>query len=112
SRTPPSGWKRLCQLKNTCIAIAQPPKYGEGSTDSWFWEPVLAAADDHDLRVVVLSDQPISEEISNNWTVDGLGTEMDSASIAAAVSEAPRLAMAMAVLNMPLSFSLISVKSE
>lgn len=111
SHSPPSGWKRLCELKNICVAIAQPPKYDQGSADSWFWEPLRVGGGDDDLRVVVLSDQPISEEVNNDWIVDGLGSEMDSTSITAAVGEAPRLALAMAVLNMPLRSYLVSVES-
>jgi len=102
-----SGWKRLCELDKVIVAVAQPPPYE--SRDSWFWEPLRVRNKD---LVAILSDQEITEEIKSEWTIEGIRREMDADSIQAAVSEAPRLATALAVLNMPLRSYLISVPAK
>jgi ElaB/YqjD/DUF883 family membrane-anchored ribosome-binding protein len=106
-RSPTSGWERLCELPDIYLAVAQPPAY---LAPDWFWNPLLSS--DNNLRVAIFSDQQISEDIEKVWSLDRVGSEMDVQSIEAAISTAPRLARALAVLNMPLGLSRISLQDE
>ena len=108
SKTPISGWNRLCNLQDIYLAITRPPPYNGSDDQAWFWEPLVIGGD-NELRVAILSDQKITDQIPGDWAIDGIATDMDTASIDSAVQEAPRLALALAVLNMPLYSYLISV---
>jgi hypothetical protein len=106
---PISGWRRLCELPGLQVAIAQPPVFDAPSHDSfsWFWEPLFSA--ENTLKTIIFSDQQVSAEIEEAWSLDRIESDMDTESIETAVKSAPRLARALAVLNMPLSPYLISV---
>ena len=107
-KNPTSGWKKLCELPGIYLAIARPPVY---SAPDWFWNPLLPD-NNKNLRVAIFSDQPISSEIGGVWSLDRVGSEMDVQSIEAAMSTAPRLARALAVLNMPLGLSRLALQDR
>lgn len=107
ARTPISGWKKLCSLDNLYLAIANPPIYRE--TD-WFWEPLLLTQGAP--KSIILSNQPISKDIERTWILDRLTQTMDEQTVVMAIGKAPRLARALAVLDMPLGSSYISVQAE
>jgi hypothetical protein len=92
------GWARLCSFDRIYLAIANPPPYRD--LQDWFWRPLLERTDDQ--PVAILSSQEITGEIHENWRLDRMDTPRHSAELEAAFHQAPRLARALAVLNMPL----------
>lgn len=103
---PASGWKRLCNLPGVFLAVSAPPV---DENPGWFWDPLLATR--HDLRVAVLSKTPVPGSMAGSWTLDSVGGQRDEQLMRAAVERAPRLARALAVLNLPLGVSYIRVAS-
>lgn len=106
-RNPTVGWKNLCKLPNIHIAVSEPPAFTE---DEWFWKSL--APNEKSPRLAVFSSQLVSADIQDQWSLVRIGSDMDMQAIKIAIDEAPRLARALAVLNMPLSSYLIKVEAE
>jgi hypothetical protein len=107
TRNQTTAWKRLCELPNISLAIANPPEYEE---KNWFWQSLLEQRDD--FHVMVVGDQQLPVGPGKSWSADDLEIAMSKEVIHAAVATAPRLATAIAVLNMPLSSYLLTVPAE
>jgi len=105
-RIPIRGWEELCSLDGVFLAIANPPVY----VDDWFWKPLLSGS--NRKRVGVLSKQAITDDIRENWEIDGIGEDMEQKAIEKAVGSAARLARALAVLNFPLGASYLTVEAR
>jgi hypothetical protein len=108
-RIPIEGWNELCHFAGIYIAIANPPAYHD-ATASWFWNPLLAES--NELRVAVMSDQEVRGNLNEKWQIDRMADRAEDNLIEAAISSAPRLARAMACLNMPLRSSHLFVNAE
>ncbi len=104
-RTPSTGWRKLCQREMTLALSGRvPPDAAE-----WFWEPLRSTR--NSPRVLVLSEKEINDEIYENWLVDSLGADMSEAAITTAIAEAPDLARALAVLNIPLQSHRLTISA-
>lgn len=112
------GWRKLCHLDGVYLAVANPPEYHSESS-RWFWEPILAPGSD--VQVALLSDQAIVEAVlRDGWEIDTVETWEAAQTegtvgvnvIQAALATAPRLARALAVLNMPLWADLLEVPTR
>jgi len=108
-RIPIEGWNDLCHFAGIYIAIANPPAYDDAGA-SWFWNPLLAESDE--LHVAVMSDQEVPGSLNEKWQIDRMADRADDQLIDAAIDAAPRLARAMAFLNMPLRSSHLFVDAE
>lgn len=106
TRNPVVGWSKLCSLDGIYLAIASPSQYGS----DWFWRPILRLR--RRMHVVVLSNQSLSKNILENWKIDKIGIAMDNIAIEIAISKAPRLARALAMLNIPLGAWYLSVQAK
>lgn len=112
------GWRRLCHLNGVYMAIANPPDYQSDSSE-WFWQPLLAVTDH--VQVALLTNQAILEAVlEDGWEIDIVEaweaariTGVSNANaIETAIDTAPRLARALATLNMPLWEDLLEIPGE
>jgi hypothetical protein len=103
-RAPIANWRKLCELGDIYLAIANPPTFG----DNWFWRPLRSNSEN--LHIAVLSEQEITSEIQSSWELERIDQPMQQEEIKTVVSRVPRLARALAMLNMPLRTSHLSIE--
>jgi CHAT domain len=94
-KRPHRGWIKLCSLPDTIISIWNPPRY---SAEDWFWGP-LAATTGPVIVAAVHFDGAI---VSTDWSLEELDMQYNQARLDAARAEAPDLANALALLNLPI----------
>jgi tetratricopeptide (TPR) repeat protein len=97
------GWPKLCRASGVFLAITGIPTSWDGS---WFWEPLVSA----DGPSAIMTSK-IDQRLTNKWAIDSIGQTTTSEAIALAVNEAPDLARALAILNLPLRHHLIKLES-
>jgi hypothetical protein len=108
TRNQTAGWRSLCAIPNLHLAVAKPPEYSE---NEWFWEPMLEERED--LRVLVLvTSKNVPDHIYQKWNLDSLGSAISEQSVVTAVARAPRLARALATLNLPLDHYLLRIQTD
>ncbi len=105
-KIPLKGWSKLCSLDGIYLAIANPPLY----SDNWFWKPLLS--EENNMLVAILSDQDLTQDIQASWVIDGIGESINRETIEATISKAPRLVRALAMLNIPLRSSYLTVQAK
>lgn len=95
------GWRELCASPNIFLAVAGalPPE----RQSEWFWDPLLESK----ATFALLSDYDPGATIS--WARDSIDVEMHGEIVQRAVTEAPDLAVTLAVLNLPLPSYLIEL---
>lgn len=103
-RTPSSGWQRLCHYSTFTLALSG---FIPSENVEWIWAPL--DSNQSSPHVLVLSDKALDEQILQAWTVDSLARYMSEEGTATAISEAPDLAHALAVLNSPLQSHRIKI---
>lgn len=98
----PRGWKRLCHTQGIILAIsgALPDE-----ADAWFWDPLRDSG--VSVLVLCLDRAPVA---GHAWQFDSLGTPMNQQVIDAAVSVAPRLSRALAMLNAPIADEFVLIE--
>ena len=100
------GWQQLCAIPNLYLAIVDAPRF---NPQDLFWQPLL---DSNGPYIAIISNEDIPFEADRNWSVDKIEQKMDLEQMGRAIQQAPRLARALAVLNMPLNSSLIYLSAE
>jgi hypothetical protein len=93
-RRPVSGWSKLCSLPDTIISIWNPPRFVAGD---WFWGPLAATAG----PVMVAAGEADGAVILAGWAIEELDMQYDETGLDAARAQAPELANALALLNVP-----------
>jgi hypothetical protein len=96
------GWKRLCDIGQLVFAIS-----GDlpADTETWFWD----CLGDPKIPVMILCCDrgPLGGQ---TWSVDSLGAQMTQQRIDEAISAAPRLSRALAMLNAPIADELVAIE--
>lgn len=102
--SPTIAWPQLCGLPTALFAISNPPGF---STD-WFWSPLRNS----NVVIVVVSTNQVEPYAAEDWRLDTFAANRAPETIDAAISQAPRLARALAWLNTPLAPNYLSVRSN
>jgi hypothetical protein len=114
-RTPQAAWRALCAAEGRFLAVSNPPEWRE--EDRWFWEALLQGAASRPFAILgaLASGAPplvtgaVRTLPEPDWQYEDFSMPVTDTAIQAALADAPRLALAMAILNLPLDGSHVRV---
>jgi hypothetical protein len=114
-RAPQAAWTALCATEGCFLAVSNPPEWRE--EDRWFWEALLQGAAFRPFAILgplAPGALPPADDSARtlwepDWHYEDFSMPVTDSAIQAALTEAPRLALAIAVLNLPLEGSHVRV---